>query len=172
MVFICFQSLFKLSVKDPIHSPNDCCWSCGNALNVWQCNKTFISNRWSAESFARSMWVKKLNLQITFMYIHFSHYANPPKCIIDTADLKKTLDVFNIYFFGQWFVKIKLKKLSILTYEFVSNFVARYWYKMVGTTCSRHDLWLCKAIFQVSMNIDHFFLTYTKKCDVRNFSYT
>ena len=37
----------------------------------------------------RSMWVKKFNLQMTFMYIYFSHYANPPKCIIDTADIRK-----------------------------------------------------------------------------------
>ena len=42
-------------------------------------------------SFPRSMWVKKFNLQITFMYIHFSHYANPPKCIVDTANICKTL---------------------------------------------------------------------------------
>ena len=51
-------------------------------------DKTFISNRWPAESFPRSMWVKKFNLQITFLYIHFSHYANPPNCIVDTADTK------------------------------------------------------------------------------------
>ena len=78
---------------------------------------------------SRSMWVKKFNLQITLIYIHFSHYANPPKCIVDTVDIWKTLDVFCIYFFGQWFVEIKLKKLSILTCEFMSNFVARYWGK-------------------------------------------
>ena len=106
------------------------------------------------------------------MYIHFSQYANQPKCIVDTADIWKTLDVFNIYFFGQWFVEIKLKKLSILTCEFVSNVVARYWYKMVATPCSRHDLWLCKAILQVSTNTEYFFLTYTEKCDGRNLSYT
>ena len=139
-------------------------WQCMNCLMLGQTiYQAFISNRWPSESFPRSLWVKKFNLQITFMYIHFSHYANPPKCIIDTADLKKTLDVFNIYFFGQWFVKIKLKKLSILTCEFVSNFVARYWYKMVATPCFRHGLWLCKAIPHVSTNIDHFFLTYTEK---------
>ena len=57
---------------------------------------------------------------------------------------KKTLDVFCIYFFGQWFIKIKLKKLSILTCEFVNNFVARYWYKVVATLCSRHSLWFAK----------------------------
>ena len=28
------------------------------------------------------------------MYIHFSHYANSPKCIVDTAEIWKTLDVF------------------------------------------------------------------------------
>ena len=38
--------------------------------------------------------------------------------------------------------------------------------------CSRHGLWLCKAIIQVSMNIDHIFLTDTKKCEGRNLSYT
>ena len=76
------------------------------------------------------------------MYIHFNYYANPPKCILDTADIRKTLDVFYIYFFGLWFVKIKLKKLSIFTCEFVSNFVARYWYKMVVNPHSRHiDHW-------------------------------
>ena len=94
-----------------------------------------ISNRWSAESFLRSMWVKKFNLQITFMYIHFSHYVNPPKCIIGTADIRKTFD-----FFGQWFVEIKLKKLSIFTFEFTNNFVARDWYKMVATPCFTHSL--------------------------------
>ena len=57
------------------------------------------------------MWVKKFNLQITFMYNHFSHYANPPKCSVDTADIRKTLDAFYIYLFGQWFVEIKLKEL-------------------------------------------------------------
>ena len=91
---------------------------------------------------------KKSNLQIIFMYIHFSNCANTPKCIVDTADIWKTLDVFYISFFGQWFVEIKLKKLSILTCKFVNNFVARYWYKMVATPCSRHGLWLCKAILQ------------------------
>ena len=101
-----------------------------------------ISNRWSAETFPRSRWVKKFNLQMTFMFIHFSHFANPPKCILDTADTQKILDVFYIYFFGQLFVEIKLKKLSILTYEFVSNFVARYWHKMVTTPYPRYSLWL------------------------------
>ena len=42
----------------------------------------------------------KFNLQITFMDIHLSHYANLPKCIIDTDDIQKTLDAFYIYFFG------------------------------------------------------------------------
>ena len=79
MVFICFQNLFKFSIWDPIHFPNYCCWSCDNTQNYWHWDKTFISNRWPTESFPRSMWVKKFNLQITFMYIHFSHYANPPK---------------------------------------------------------------------------------------------
>ena len=119
--------------------------------------------------FFRSMWVKKFNLQITFMYIHFSH-ANPPKYIVDTADIRKNLGVVYIYFFGQWFVEIKLKKLSIPTCEFVSSFVARYWYKMVATPCSRYGPWLFKAILQVTTNIDRFFLTYTKTCDGRNFS--
>ena len=54
-----------------------------------------------AGSFPRSMWAKKFNLQIIFMYIYFSHYANPPKCIVDPADIRKTFDVFHIYFFGQ-----------------------------------------------------------------------
>ena len=56
-----------------------------------------ISNRWPAESLPRSMWVKKFNLQSNFMYIHLSHNPNPPKCIVDTADIWKTLDVFYIY---------------------------------------------------------------------------
>ena len=81
----------------------------------------------------------------------------------DTADIWKTLDVFYIYFFGQWFVEIKFKKFFIFTCEFVSNFVARYWYKMVATPCSRHGLWLCKVILQVTLNINHFFLTHTGK---------
>ena len=136
MVFICTQSLLKVSVLNPTDSPSDSCWSCDNTKNVWRWDKTFISNRWLAESFPRSMGVKKFNLQITFMYIHFSHYANQPKY---TAEIRKTLNVFCIYFLGQWFVKAKLKKLFILTCEFVSNFAARYWYKMVVTPCSRHD---------------------------------
>ena len=100
----------------------------------------------------------------------FKSYSLQSLC--QPTKMKETLDVFHIYFFGQWFVKIKLKELSLLICEFVSNFVARYWYKMVATPCSRHGLWLCKAILQVSKNIDHLFLTYTKKCDGRNFSYT
>ena len=52
--------------------------------------------------------------QINLMYIHFSHYTKPPKCVVDAADIRKTLDVFCIYFFGQWFVETKLKKFSIL----------------------------------------------------------
>ena len=31
MVFICFQSLFKVSVWDWIHLLSDCCWICDNA---------------------------------------------------------------------------------------------------------------------------------------------
>ena len=46
---------------------------------------------------------------IMYIYIHFSHhafqyvlqYAKSPKCIVDTADIQKTLDIFYIYFFGQ-----------------------------------------------------------------------
>ena len=68
-----------VSVVGAVVTPNNDNFSC------W--DKTFISNRWSAESFSGSMWVKKFNLQITSMYIHFSHYANPPKCIVDTADI-------------------------------------------------------------------------------------
>ena len=59
-----------------------------------------------------------------------------------------------------------------LTCEFVSNFLARYWYIMAALPCYRHSLLLSKVIFQVSTNIDHFFPTYTEKCDRRNFSYT
>ena len=112
-------SFFKVSVWDPIHSPYDCCWSCDNTWNIWLWDKTFISYRWPAENFPRFMLVKKFNLQIIFMYIHFSHCANPTKCIVDTADIQKTLDVFYIYFFGQSFVEIKLKKLypHLLVYE-------------------------------------------------------
>ena len=126
--------MFKLSFWDAIHSPSDCCWSCHNLVNIWRWDKTFISNRWSAESFPRSMWVKTFNPQITFMYIHFSHYVNPPKSIV--ADIQKTFNVFYIYSFGQWFIEIKLKKLSIFNCEFVGNSFARCWYKMVVTPCS------------------------------------
>ena len=90
MVFICFQDLLKVSVWDPINLPSDCCWSCDYTWYVWCWDKTFISIRWPARSFPRSMWVKKFNLQITFMHIHYSYYANPPKCIIDTANIQKT----------------------------------------------------------------------------------
>ena len=112
MIFICFQDLLKVSVWDPINLPSDCCWSCDYTWYVWCWDKTFISIRWPARSFPRSMWVKKFNLQIAFMHIHYSHYANPPKCIIDTANIQK-IQCFYIYFFCQWFVKIKLKKFSI-----------------------------------------------------------
>ena len=94
MVFIWFYGFFmdllKVSVWDPINLPSDCCWSCHNTQNVWCWGKTFISNRWPARSFPRSKWVKKFNLQITFMHIHYSHYTNPPKCIIDTGNIQKT----------------------------------------------------------------------------------
>ena len=63
-----------------------------------------------------------------------------------TADTQKTLNVLCIYFFSQWFVEIKLKKLSNLICEFVSNFAERYCYKIVTTPCSRHSLWFCKVI--------------------------
>ena len=46
------------------------------------------------------MWVKKFDLQITVTYIQFSHYVNPPNCIVDTADIWKTLDFF-LYLFLQ-----------------------------------------------------------------------
>ena len=88
------------------------------------------------------MWVKKWNLQITFMYIHFSNYANPPKCIVDAVEIRKTL-----YFFGQWFVEIKLKKLS----SFVSLWTIllqdigiKWWLLLVPGI----GLWVCKAILQ------------------------
>ena len=119
-----------------------------------------------------SMSVKKLNIKITFVCIHFSHYANPPKCIVDTADIpKKHLMSFISISLVNYLLKSDLKKHSVLTCEFVRNFVARYWYKMVATHCSRHGLWLFKVIVQVSKNFDHFFLTCTKKCDGRDFSY-
>ena len=56
-------------------------------------------------------------------------------------NVQKALDVFYNYFFGQWFVEMKLKKLSILTCELVDNIVARYWYKIVATPCFKHGLW-------------------------------
>ena len=132
------------------------------------CSKKF---RKKTNHFFLEAKMTKYVLQL-YMYYNFSQYANPPKYVVDTADIWKTLYVFHICFFGQWFVEIKLKKLYILTCVFVSNFVPRYWHKMVATPCSRHCLWLCNAIFQVSMNIDHFFLIYNEKCDGRNFSYT
>ena len=52
--------------------------------------------RWPAEIFPRFMWVKKFNLQITFLYIHFSHYVYSPKCIVDITDIQKTIDHFDI----------------------------------------------------------------------------
>ena len=111
-----------------------------------------------------------VHLQNTFLCIHFSHYGNPPKFITDPADIRKTFEIFYIHFLGQWFVEIKLKELSTRTYEFLSNFVARYLYKMVALF--QASLWLCKAILQVSTNIRYFFLTYTEACGGRNFSYT
>ena len=81
------------------------------------------------------MYVKKFNFQITFRYIDFKHFVNTLKCIVGTADIQKTLDVFYIYFFGQWFVEIKLKKLSILTCKFVSNLLqdidTKWWLLLV-----------------------------------------
>ena len=57
-------------------------------LERW--DKTFISNTWPAESFPRSMWVKKFNLQI-------------PSCTFTSVTMPthQTLDIFYIYFFGQ-----------------------------------------------------------------------
>ena len=83
---------------------------------------------------------------------------------------KKKLDVFYIYFFGQWFVKIKLKKLSILTCEFVSSFVVRYWYKMVATPCSRHVVFGFAKQFRSAWTLTLSSWITPKKCDGRNFS--
>ena len=125
MVFIRFQSLFKVIVWDPIHSPSDCCWSCDDAQNVWRWDKTFISNRWPAESFPSSMWVKKFNLQITFKYIHFSTMPNRRY----SWNTKNTW-CFHIYFFGQWFVKIKLKKLIAILLQDIET---KWWLLFVQT---------------------------------------
>ena len=46
------------------------------------------------EVFTRSMLGTKFNLQITFMYIHFCRYVNPPKFIVDTADIRKTMFLY------------------------------------------------------------------------------
>ena len=81
---------------------------------MWRWNKRFISNRCSAEKFPWSL-------------------CQPPECIVDTTDIWNTLDVFYISFFRQWVAEIKLKKPSIFTCDFVSKFVARYWYKIVTT---------------------------------------
>ena len=69
-----------------------------------------IMHKMFAESFPTSVWVKKFNLQITIMFTHFSHYANPPKCIIDTADMRKTLDIFYIYFFQSMICQNQIKE--------------------------------------------------------------
>ena len=98
------------------------------------CSKKF---RKKTNHFFLEAKMTKYVLQL-YMYYNFSQYANPPKYVVDTADIWKTLYVFHICFFGQWFVEIKLKKLYILTCVFVSNFVPRYWHKMVATPCSRH----------------------------------
>ena len=116
--------------------------------------KIFLSpSEWRSSIF-------KVQFSCTFTSVTTS---NPPKCIIDTTDIQKTPDVSYIYFLGQWFVEIKLKKLSIITCVFVSNSVARCWYKMVATPCSKHGIWLGKVILLVSLNIGHLLLPNTKK---------
>ena len=53
-----------------------------------------------------------------------------------------------LYLFLQSMICQNQIEETILTCEFVSNFVARYWYKMVATPFSRHRIWFCKAILQ------------------------
>ena len=88
--------------------------------------------------------VKKLNLQITFIYIHFSHYANPPKCIVDTADIQKALDVFYIYFFTQWSSKLNWRNcLSslVICEQFCCNILVQKWLLLLQGTVFDFAKW-------------------------------
>ena len=119
----------------------------------------------------RSMWVKKFNLHITFMYIHFSRYVNLQNCIVDTADIRKILDVFYIYFFGQWLAKIKLKKLYPHLWV-CEQFCCKVLVQNGGY--SLFCAWSLTLQINPPDQNEHwpFFPDLAEKCDGRNFSYT
>ena len=138
-------------------------------LELWQCIKCLMLGQNIYQQQMASWKFSKGHVGEDIQSSNHLHVNSPQslcqptkmaKCIINTDDIWKTLDGFYIYFSGKWFVKIKLKKLYPHLW-ICEQFVARHWYKMAATPCSRHGLWLCKAIFKGSRNIDHFFLTYT-----------
>ena len=63
----------------------------GNYLNLLQKEGVFPERGGAVESLRKG---RVPTLEET------RHYTNPPKCIVDTADIQKTLDVFYIYFFS------------------------------------------------------------------------
>ena len=75
--------------------------------------------------------------------------------IADTAEIRKTRHVF---------ISTSLvNDLSKSNWRNSLQFCCKILEQNGGYSLFRHGLWLCKAILQASMNIDHFFLTYTKK---------
>ena len=99
------------------------------------------------KSFPRSMWVRKSNLQIPLMCTHFSDYVEPPKCIVDTADIQKTL-------FGQ----VKVCKLRFATQRLTNqspNTIA--WSAM--TSCKEYPLSIHIEILLMMTQINKVFTT-------------
>ena len=87
MVLIWFQSLFKFSVWDPTHS------------SVLIIVGTVMTHKISdtgtkhlpATDERRNEEIQSSNhLHVHSCKVTFSHYANLPKCIIDTADIRNT----------------------------------------------------------------------------------
>ena len=115
--------------------------------------------RWRNSIFKSPLYIFTSVNMPTFMYIHFSQYAN-------TADIRKThLFLWSMICWNQ------IVETLYPHFWICKQLCCKILVKNGGNSFSRHGLWLCKAILQVSTNIDYFFLTYTKKCDGRNFCY-
>ena len=129
IVFICLPSLLKVSVRDLIHSASDCCLTLGQ--NIYQLQMT----SWKFSSVHVGEEIQSSN---TFMYIHFSHYANPPKCIVDTADIRKTLDIFisisSVNDLSKLNWRNSLSSLVILPAILLQNIGTKWWLLLVPGT--------------------------------------
>ena len=103
--------------------------------------------------FPRSMWVRKSNLQIPLMCTHFSDYVEPPKCIVDTADIQKTL-------FGQ----VKVCKLRFATQRLTNqspNTIA--WSAM--TSCKEYPFSIHIEILLMMTQINKVFTTTVREIE-------